>query len=64
MKLEVYWKKTHTKQYLAFDLHHPLYQKLGVLRTLLDRCENVVTEEEKITEKETISEALKVCGYP
>ena len=64
LKLEVYCKETHTNQYLAFDSHHPLYQKMGVVRTWMDRCEKVVPkEEDKIKEKETISEILKVCRY-
>ena len=40
--------------------HHPLHQKLGVIRTLLNRCENVVTEEEdRRQEVEHITSALK-----
>ena len=38
LKSEVYWKKTHTNQYLAFDSHHILYQKwkwLGMYWTYL-----------------------------
>ena len=31
---------------MNFMSHHPLHQKLGVIRTLLNRCDNVVTEEE------------------
>ena len=46
VKVKVYRKKTHTNQYLAFDSHHPLHQKLRVPRTLLNRCEEIVTEEE------------------
>ena len=45
VKLLVYWKKTHTDQYLNFMSHHPLHQKLGVIMTLFNRCDNVVTEE-------------------
>jgi len=45
--------------------HHPLYQKLGVIRTVLNRCENVVTEEEdRRQEEEHITSALKKCSYP
>ena len=65
VKLLVYRKKTHTDQYLMFQSHHPLHQKLGVVRTLLDRCNSVVSEEEdKILEREHINEALQRCGYP
>ena len=59
------WKKTHTNQYLAFDSHHPLHQKLGMPRTLLNRCEEIVTEEEdRKEERNTIKNALNICCYP
>ena len=47
-KLSIYRKlePTHTNQYLQFDSHHPLHQQLGVVRTLLDRKDAIVTEEE------------------
>ncbi len=65
VKLKVYRKSTHTDQYLAFDSHHPIQHKLGVVRTLLDRCQNIVTEEvDQKEEREHIEKALTVCGYP
>ena len=44
VKLLVYRKATHTDQYLNFSSHHPIHHKLGVVRTLLDRSNSVVTE--------------------
>ena len=44
MKVQVYCKKTHTDQYLNFESHHPLQHKLGIIRTLYDRCYNIVTD--------------------
>ena len=38
-------KKTHTDQYMNFALHHHKQQKLGVVRTLVNRCETITTEE-------------------
>jgi len=65
IKLLVYRKKTYTDQYLNFMSYHPLYHKLVVIRTLLNRCENVVTEEEDWRqEEEHITSALKKCSYP
>ena len=54
LKLSIYRKATHTNHYLQFQSHHPLHQKLGVVRTLLDRKDNIVTEDAD-KEKETTS---------
>ena len=65
VKVKVYRKKTHTNQYLAFDSHHPLHQKLGVPRILLNKCEEIVIEEEdRKEERNTIKNALNICDYP
>ncbi|XP_072048906.1 uncharacterized protein [Amphiura filiformis] len=65
VQLLVYRKATHTDQYLNFASHLPIHHKLGVVRTLLDRMNCVVTEKKDIEqEKDKIKRALKQCGYP
>ncbi len=65
VKLSVYRKKTHTDQYLSFQSHHPLHHKLGVVRTLYDRKDAIVTDpEDRKAEEQHIDKALQVCGYP
>ena len=65
IKLDIYRKPTHTNQYLQFSSHHPLHQKLGVVRTLYDRKDSIITEDaDKIKEEEIINQALAICGYP
>jgi len=65
VKLLVYRKKSHTDQYLNFGSHHPLNHKLAVIRTLLDRCYSIVTEEDDRKKKEEhVAKALSKCGYP
>ena len=65
VKLLVYRKPTHTDQYLNYNSHHPLHQKLGVIRTLFDRKDKIVTEQEdKKEEEKKVQEALQTCGYP
>ena len=39
--------------------------KLGVIRMLYDRCDNIVTEEaDAVEEIDHVNHALEVCGYP
>ena len=40
----VYRKPTHTNQLLHFDSHHPLHQKIGVVKTLTRRAMNVSSD--------------------
>ena len=41
------------------------HQKLGVVRTLMHRCETITSEQgDKKEEVEHLREALRVCGYP
>ncbi|XP_060756448.1 uncharacterized protein LOC132867510 [Neoarius graeffei] len=65
LSIEVYRKPTHTDQYLLFDSHHPLEHKLGVIRTLQHRAQNIpTTVEGKEKEQNHIRKALQNCGYP
>ena len=45
--VKVYGKKTHTNLYLAFDLYHPLHQKMSVIRAWMNRCEEIVTRKKR-----------------
>ena len=65
LRLQIYRKPTHTDQYLMFDSHHPLEHKLSVIRTLLSRKDEIVTEESDRTEEERhVKSVLKTCKYP
>ena len=57
--------QTTTARWGRGKTSNPLHQKMGVIRTLLDRCKTLVTEEaDKQKEREHIKEALTRCGYP
>ena len=65
IKLLIYRKATHTDQYLNFNSHHPVHHKLGVIRTLFDRMNTIITEKDDIKlEEDKIKSALSLCGYP
>ena len=38
--------------------------KLAVIRTLLERCYSIVTEEDDRKKEEHVAKALSKCGYP
>ena len=65
MKITVYMKKAHTDHYVNFASHDPKHQKLGVVKTLMNMCETITTEEagEK-AEMKLLRGGLSVCGYP
>ena len=64
VKSTVCRKKTHTDQYLNFMSHHPRHQKLGVVRTIMSRCEVITSEEEHKKEEEYLKGVLIRCGCP
>ena len=49
VKSTVYRKKTHTDQNLNFASHLPKHQKLGVVRTLMNRCETIAVRRKRTT---------------
>ena len=65
VKVQVYQKVTHTDQYLHFSSRHPLNHKVGVIGTLYDRCDNIVTEKADVAKViDNVNRALGACGYP
>ncbi|XP_068671745.1 uncharacterized protein [Montipora foliosa] len=65
LSTSVYRKPTHTDHYLQFSSHHPLIHKLGMIRTLEQRANTLISHPEEVEkEKEHIRKALNLCGYP
>ena len=65
VKLLIYLKATHTDHYLNFSSHHSINHKLGVVRTLLDYSNFVITDpKDRGLEEEKIRVALRRCRYP
>ena len=60
-KFKIY-KKTHTDQYLNWQSHHLLHQKLGVICILFDHAKALTMDRQ--AEIENIKTALGQCGYP
>ncbi len=47
-----------------FTSHHPVHQKLGVVRTLLNRCHTIISKDEDNKLKDDhLKKALAVYGY-
>nr|XP_054766136.1 uncharacterized protein LOC129273118 [Lytechinus pictus] len=60
----LYRKHTHTDQYLAYDSHHPLSIKRGVVKCLYDRASRIVLKPQcTAAEKQRIASALVSNDY-
>ena len=65
LSADMYRKPTHTGRYLSFSSHHPLNQKLSIVRTLYSRANNIISDEnKKIQEFHHVSDILKSNGFP
>lgn len=65
VKILVYHKPTYTDQYIHVPLHHLVHQKLGFTWTLLNRCHNLIIEEQdKEAQQPYIISTLAKCRYP
>ena len=63
--MDIYRKPTHTDHYLQWSSHHPVQQKLGVVRTLMNRADTLIADDKlRKQEKEKVRVALRTCGYP
>ena len=64
ISMKVFRKDTHTDHYLDFNSNHPLEHKKGVVRTLMNRVDRMVSDETELwREKVHIRKALQVNGY-
>ena len=61
----VYWKPTHTDQYLHWDSLHPISSKYSVVGTLHHRARTICSNKQLLKEEEEhLTMALKNCNYP
>ena len=59
-----YRKKIHTDQYLNVESYHPSPHKVGVIRTLYERNDNIITKpEDQKQELVLVKNTLSVCGF-
>ena len=61
----VFWKPTHTDQYLQWDSHHTISAKYSVISTLFHQAKAVCSTSQKLHEEhEHLQKVLTRCKYP
>ena len=63
IETKVYHKETHTDQDLHINSNHTLELKRGVVKTLMHRVDNIVSDERDKVEV-TRKQALNMYGHP
>ena len=64
ISVKVYGKPTHTNQYLSFTSHHSNRSKQSVITALLNRAENVITNNTELKqEQQHIMKILQSNGH-
>ncbi len=65
LEVSVYRKATHTNKYLSYHSHNPTQSKRAVVKTLLDRADNIPsTDVKKQQERDRVIQELMLNGYP
>ena len=65
LSMTVYWKPTHTDQYLQWDSNHSLSAKYSVIGILTQRAKTICTTPELLNEElEHLREALENANKP
>ena len=54
LSITVYWRPTHTDQYLQWDSHHNLSDKFSVINTLSHRAQTVCINPELLKQEKRI----------
>ena len=64
LSITVYWKPTHTDQYLQWDSHHHLSATFRVIHILSPRVQTVCSDPELLRKEKThLRNALTQCKY-
>ena len=60
----VFQKGMHTDQYLNFQSNHPLHDKLGLVRTLFHRADNLLSNpDDRLSKQKHLHQSFNQCCY-